>query len=1032
MAALGLLLMALAGLGFFPSSANPLAQAWSLAALAATVALSLARPVRPQMLSAGWLLLGLPLLLALPSAGLAGLADFGTLAWAMAALYLGQWLAAENMLPALALASVPFLLAQAGLSMQQAWFWLPSVARDLSDPQTAAVASRGRAFGSFLEPNLLAAACILFAPMLLVLALSGQGALRRSGAWLGLLGAVACLWLAKPMAGAAGLGLGLAYMAWSLRRHRIGKVSGFAVLMAMLGILVILASRRAVGSLFWRDHLPIWHAAWLAILQHPWAGWGSELMAQQGYKSVCPLVTGAYGLYAHNLVLSILLRHGIFGLLGLFLWGGLALARLLKGSGNRPLLWHAGLAGLLGLLLQACTDIPMEFIEIWAPALLVLGALLGPAHPGLGLEEGKEQAPAPKPARAWLLAGLLLALLFLRGGLMPWQPLLAWGLLAIILLPAAAGLSLPSDALERVALWGLAWLLAGGLLGINAAASMESLGAVAAAFALWALLRRAEARRAAAMLAAAAWLGLAASLAAMALAFFVPGQGRPWAESFRLVGVRALFPNANLLAGYLASTLPLFFISPSSRWRRLALPGAAAACLVLALCQSRGALLALSVAAAVYALRQGAGRARWLLPGLAALALVISFSWAAMGGALASKIPAIGAGGDSADSLRNARLDFWRASAASAMAQAPLGSGLGTYGQAIEQQPMPRPFTYYNRIAHFGLRLEHAHQELLEWAVEAGLPGLLILAGLLALALMQVRKALPQPLLEAALAGLACQAMVDFNLHCLPILLLAVMLSAALLPLESGQEAHPAAANVARSHAFGMGLALLLALAASASLWRLAPVPGLIEPAQRRASICALQGLDARAWSEKAQLDEQMAVAGGRESGLPAVLAAHLKALAAAPSWPSGHFAMASFLERCGSSGSSDLCVQVLGSLLPDWGSTFKSETPCVRILHVALHEENLGLAQQPWNVFEHRNAARLWLRLGNAGMAAAELARAVALEPNYLAAWEDLAALGAGSEGGNRKPLEEVNRIKHSTFLATSPYEITLIKTSK
>lgn len=1031
-AALGLLLVALAGLGFFPGAAHPLAQAFSLSALAAALAVSLARPIRPQLMGAGWLLLGMPLLLALPSAGLAGLAGFSALAWALAALYLGQWLDAEGLLPALALATAPFFMAQAALSLQQSWDWLPGVARDLSDPQAAAIAARGRAFGSFLEPNLMAAACLLFAPMLLVLGITGKGAWRRLAAWAGLLAAAACLWLAKPMAGTAGLCLGLAYLAWSSRRSKLGKIALAAAMLALLGLLAILASRWALGSIFWHDHLPIWHAAWLAFLQHPWLGWGGGLMAQQGFSAARAQVPGAYGLHAHNILLSILLKHGALGALGLGLWVLLALARLLKGADRKPWLWHAGLAGLLGLLAQSLTDIPLEFIELWAPALLVLGALLGAAHPGMALEEGRAPARARSASRPWLLAGLALALLFGRGGLMPWQPMFAWGLLALMLIPAAAGLSLPGDALERLALWGLAWLLAGGLLGINPAASLESLGVLASAFALWAVLRRGEARTGQAVLAASAWLGLAAVLAAVAVTCWLPAQGRSWAEAFRLSGLRAVFPNANLMADYLASSLPLLFIAPSSRQRRLALPGALAACLALALCQSRGALLGLSAAAVVYALRQAPGRSRWLLPGLAALAIALSLGWAAMGGALASKLPVSGAAGDAADPLRNARLVFWRASAASAMAQAPLGSGLGTYGQAIEQQPFPRPLADDNRIAHFGMRLEHAHQELLEWAVEAGLPGLLVLLGFLSLAMVSIRKAPPQPALEAAMAGLACQAMVDFSLHCLPLLLLATMLAAALLPRRCEAEAAPLAPQMARAHAMGMGLALLLGVAATACLWRQGPVPGYWEPAQRRTSICALQGLDARAWSEKAQLDEQMAVAGGRVAGLPVALAEHLKAVGAAPSWAAGHFALAGFLERCGSSGDLGLCGQALGSLLPDWGSTFNSDSPCARILHTALHEEGLGLAQQPWNVFEHRNAARLWLRLGNPEMAAAELERAVAMEPNFLAAWEDLAALESGSVGGNRKPIEELNRIKQSGFLATSPYEIALIKTSK
>jgi O-antigen ligase len=1032
MAGLGLLLLALAGLGSFPSTANPLAQAWSLAALASAVALSLARPMRPQLLGAGWLLLGLPLLLALPGAGFAGLAGFGALAWALAALYLGQWLSAEGLLPALALAAVPFLLAQAALCAAQAWLWLPAAARDLSEPAAAAIAARGRAFGSFAEPNLLAAFCILFAPLLLALALAGQGAARRIAAWLGLLAAGACLGLAKPLAGLAGLGLGLAYLAWAMRRQALGKIFAAGSLLGLLGLFAALAQRSAAGSLFWQDHLPIWKAAWAAFSERPWLGSGGGLLAQEAFRSACGQVPGAYGLYAHNLFLSILVSHGLLGLLGMALWAALVAARLLKGAGRKPLLWHAGLAGLLGLLAQSLTDIPLEFIEIWAPALVILGALLGPAHPGLGLEQGREPAQGALPIRPWLLALLALFVLFFRGGLMPWQPLAAWAGLALILLPCSASIRLPGDAMERLGLWGLAWLLAGALLGINPALSLQAFGALAGAYALWAVLRRAAPSDAGTALAAAAWLGLAAALAALALSFWLPGHGRPWGEAFRLAGVRALFPNADLLAGYLASTLPLFFIAPSPRWRRLALPAAVLACIALALCQSRGALLAVAVAAMVHALRQAPGRARWLLPGLAALALALALAWAGMGGALASKLAPGAEAQAGADPLRNARLAFWKASAGSALAQAPLGSGLGTFGQAIEQQPLPRPLAPDNRIARFGMRLEHAHQELLEWAVEAGLPGLLILLGLLAMALLWLRQALPQPAQEAALAGLTCQAMFDFNLHCLPLLLLAMMLAASLFPLKSAAGRPAGQGSGARAQAVAMGLALLLGLAAAAHLWRLGPAASLDEHAKRRTSICALQGLDARAWSEKAQLEEQLALAGARPAGLPAVLASHLKAVAAAPAWPAGHFALAGFLERCANSQDPRLCGQALGSLLPDWGSTFSVDDPCARILHVALHEQTLGLAQQPWNVFEHRNAARLWLRLGKPEMAMAELERAVLLEPNYLAAWEALENLKVRSIGGNRNPSEEVNRIKQAGFIAASPYEIALIKTSK
>jgi O-antigen ligase len=1032
MAGLGFLFMALAGLALFPGLAHPLAQAWSLALLAMAAACTLARPFKPQLLAASWLLLGLPLLLALPALGWAAWSSLSPLVWAMIAFYLGQWLAAESLLGALMLAAVPLLLLQAGLCLQQSWQWLPAMARNLADPQAAAIAGRGRVFGSFVDPNLLASACILFLPGLWVLVLKGKSAWQRLAALLGVAAAGTCLWLAKPLAGLAGLALGLAYLSWSMRKEALGKISAGALLLALLGLLAVLLQRGAEGAGFWQGHLPIWQAAWQAFLQRPWCGWGSGIWAQEAFWQASRQVPGAYGLYAHDSLLSLLLAQGLWGLLGWGVWGGLLVARLLKGAARRPVLWHAALAGLLGVLLQSLSDIPLEFMEIWVPAVILLGALLGPAHPGLA-DEGSARPSPWAPVGPWILSGLMLAALFFRGGLMPWQPLLAWGLLATILISPASRLSLGAEPLERLGLLGLAWLLMGGLLGIHAAASLESLGVLAGAFLLWAVLRRGAAPMARAVLKSAAWLGLGALFLALVWSWILPSQDLAWAEGFRLVGVRAIFPNADLLGGYLAITLPLFLLPTGHGrgWAWLAAGLAAGlACLGLALCQSRGALLALLVAAGVYALRTP-GRQRWLLPGLAGLALALALGWAVAGGALTAKIPGLNpVAGASQDPLRNARLMFWKSGLGLAAKQAPLGSGLATFGQAIEQGILPRALASDNPIARLGMRLEHAHSEPLEWLVETGAPGLLVLLGLLALALARWRRAQAEPALEAALAALACQSLYDFDLHCLPLLLLGIMLAAALLPAAPPQGI-PAQPAPAKAHLMAAGLLLLLGVALAAALSRLGTAASLSEHARRRSARVALQGLDAQAWSEKAQLEEQMAVAEGREDRFPRALACHLRAVMAAPDWAPGHFALAQFLERCGSQGSPALCGQVLGPLLPDWASTGDG-TANQRILQLALQEELTGLRWQPGNVFEHRRASQIWQKLGFKSQGIEELERAVELEPNYLAAWEDLDSLEAGSVGENGMPRFQVNRIKHAGFHALSLYEIALIKTSK
>lgn len=132
------------------------------------------------------------------------------------------------------------------------------------------------------------------------------------------------------------------------------------------------------------------------------------------------------------------------------------------------------------------------------------------------------------------------------------------------------------------------------------------------------------------------------------------------------------------------------------------------------LAQSRGALLAMAVAAAVIGLyRFGKPFLAFLLLSL----LLVSF----IPNPLQHRILTLGAG----DPYAFTRLDIWKNSLQRA-AEHPWGVGMGVY----KYTSFPYRFPIENAIARYAKRAESAHNEFLQMAVELGLAGVAIfLAG---------------------------------------------------------------------------------------------------------------------------------------------------------------------------------------------------------------------------------------------------------------------------------------------------------------
>ena len=101
------------------------------------------------------------------------------------------------------------------------------------------------------------------------------------------------------------------------------------------------------------------------------------------------------------------------------------------------------------------------------------------------------------------------------------------------------------------------------------------------------------------------------------------------------------------------------------------------------------------------------------------------------------------------------RADFWKGALRLGRQRPWLGHGLGSFEAAAEKLDLPTPLTERLPIARYRLRLEHAHNEGLESAVEIGWPAtLLMVLAALAWALSRLRAPRVQ---DPALLGLPAE-----------------------------------------------------------------------------------------------------------------------------------------------------------------------------------------------------------------------------------------------------------------------------------
>lgn len=236
-----------------------------------------------------------------------------------------------------------------------------------------------RATGTFPNPNLLAAAVVLLAP---IGALAARGARQRGER------AVLLLLLALPYAGllvtysrgaylaaaAGAVGLGLVHLAGGRGRRRAVTVTlGLISLLLGLAAAILLVSGAGPGV---RGQL--WGAALRAAGAHTQAGVG---LGRAGQVISAAVPGPREFAHAHNLWLHWFLETGLLGLLGALLLTGLALLTAARLAARASAVGSAALAALTGFFVLSLTDHPANSSRIATLLWFVLALTMSTVTP---------------------------------------------------------------------------------------------------------------------------------------------------------------------------------------------------------------------------------------------------------------------------------------------------------------------------------------------------------------------------------------------------------------------------------------------------------------------------------------------------------------------------------------------------------------------------------------------------------------------------------------------------------------------------
>ncbi len=494
---------------------------------------------------------------------------------------------------------------------------------------------------------------------------------------------------------------------------------------------------------------------------------------QGGGAGVFKRFSGSGVLYPHNMYLQFLLEYGVFGfsLLLLFLFPLLkapAAGAAVKDGENRTFL--AGLFGACAaFLLHGFMDIDSNYLQNTSIFFLCAGAL---SAAGL-YKTGRLRFafPAVRGYSAVILGFALLASIVLGK-----EHAISLALSALILTVGTAIFLLekrefPAGKVIYGTLWLSVIFIFSFFASRNSGKSLTELvrfGCLACAFILgWSMRDSANFGERAS--------GFAAKLGIVISLIFIFLQLAGGAE-----GAELFFPNRNLLGGFLVACAALslpYVYSGSSIFNFK--NGAVLLCSIGAvLTGSRGALMSLAVVFGLFMIHSAVLVAKDLLSErirfITTLSILV-FAAAALllPGGLAERFAAKG----NSDPLAFERGAIFK-SALSMVKEKPVtGVGLGCFGGAYWKYKLPVNVA----ISRYERNTDFAHNEYLQFFAETGIPGGLLVLCLVFLILFYAWKAFNSSGGNSALflsgsamalTAIFVHALVDFNLHFMPILIL--------------------------------------------------------------------------------------------------------------------------------------------------------------------------------------------------------------------------------------------------------------------
>jgi O-antigen ligase len=996
---------------------------------------------RPYRIILGMAFLGLPILATL----FGNLTALGTLPYALVAL--AYFCVAENHL--------------ASRDGKRAWMtalclciWIQalfvSTQWRLSIPGTAVNTAlwlrllQGRVWGSFLTSNILAAWLVLTLPPIAGHILDQAAWRRQIFPALSLAAGAVLLWLTRS--GGALFSLAAAFAVFLLFTRR-KKLPGFLFLVMALtaGLLgLVLWSRGFTfgnarsGQDIIFSRLEIWRPAWHAWMEAPFLGQPGQAVsayarAQEKYHG--------FGAYPHQAALSLALNWGLFGLLTAMASFGLIWARFRRRLETGVSGTELGASiGLLAALFHSQVEMSFQQPVIFLSCLISLGALLGEPGPRIsGLKLQRPGFGALKLKHLWPGSLIFFAVLCYHGGLMDWQwALAAYFFISVFFYAAFSGcLEGPPGRFDSLDALSLGALLSAGLsliFSVNPWLSLSQWSGLACLWIFWTLLRRQTSPSAPRALAAIQLIVLALCLAVLSNAVWLGlsspvEEGRIWILSLPHHAIRFLFPNQNLFAAGLVA--PALCVSAVQFWKgenkTRAFLLTSFFFLFLVYTGSRGALFAAVGGGAWIFLRSGLrlkqvkfGKLLLGAVAVAGIALYAPFSGLAERHRQQNNSV-------EADPYYSMRTEFWKKTVVLALQRPWTGWGLGTLSEDFHRLDIPTPRLNRFPLARYRLNPEHAHNEWLELCAESGILSALLFAGLVALLLWRwfFSEASAWNLsLEAALVALFSHSLVDFTFHC-PTLLFGTALLLAL------RETVSADGREAVMPAFKLLAFLLAAVFLSQALGHYTARQAQKNPgASAYEAALALAPLNVDVKTQYADVLSDLAADDPPRASQ--ALLQLLGALKIAPENAMAHLRYALTLKKISVGVFDAAQLERMGDLLPGWERiSFEHPQAGSREKFFRLYKEasQEALSLRPYDARWRLLLAQSALDEQDPALLRQRLEEAIALEPNYAAAWalKGQLARARGDWSGYKEALLELKRIEPLGFESDDPYSVQL-----